>query len=334
MLFDRHYKRMFSNHELVEHLAEGYLGGGWSAAVRWETLQQWPTERISPEGVRRENDLVWRVSRRDGSDLYIFLAVEFQREVDQGMAVRMNEYSAMLLRELWEHREAGPFELPEIALVVVYTGQAPWTAPTSLAEMRRGWPETLSFMGGFGQQMKFVLVSARDASELAGGDPNLADGLFRIERSNGEEELKGASVWMDEALRVVANAQLEKDVVRWFNDVYLGRRLTEWEARVSSLSEVPEMLDQYFDTWADRFIAQGKAEARAEARAEAKGEVSGRKALLLRLVRTRYGDECVVVVESALQSIDSIPRLDDIGEWIVTCGNAESLVARIRRLSG
>ena len=66
---DGAYKRMFGLSEMVVHLAEAYLLGDWQAAVRWETLELFPTEHVGPKLERRENDLVWRVRRRDGSGL-------------------------------------------------------------------------------------------------------------------------------------------------------------------------------------------------------------------------------------------------------------------------
>ena len=78
------------------------------------------------------------------------------------------------------------------------------------------------------------------------------------------------------------------------------------------------MLDENFDSWADAWIA--------------KGETKGRKDLLLRLVRERYGDSTATAIAPALDAVRSLPTLDEIGVWIATCGTADALLARIRAL--
>ena len=330
MKFDRSYKRLFSSQKLVRHMAEAYLYGDWTADVRWDTLTDSATCTVSPGGIQRENDMVWKVNRRDGSEVLIFLMIEFQSTVEKDMILRMNIYSAMLL---WSQckRIRGRLELPKVAPVVVYTGTAPWTAATALAEVTPKWPRSLEPMGVCDQTMQYVLVSARDAPEIECRERNLADGLFRMERSDGKEEISAASVWMHEALQRANDEALEDNVVRWFNDVFCETRLTGMEAKVSSLSEVPEMLDQNFESWADRFAAEGRAEGRAQGLAE--GAAQGRKQLLLRLVRARFGQESAAAVEPALRSIRSIPTLDEIGDWVIDCGSADTLIARIDRVS-
>ena len=105
--YDAAYKEMFSLREMVEHLAVAFLPGDWHAAVQWDTLQLAPTEHVGPQFQQRENDLVWRVQRRDGSGLYIYLMLEFQSRVDRAMAVRVNTYTALLIEQHWQRRTAG-----------------------------------------------------------------------------------------------------------------------------------------------------------------------------------------------------------------------------------
>ena len=94
------------------------------------------------------------------------------------------------------------------------------------------------------------------------------------------------------------------------------------------------MLEDNFDSWADEWIAKGEERglAKGEERGLAKGEVKGRKDLLLRQVRERYGDSTASAIAPTLEAIRSLPTLDDIGVWIVTCGTADALLARIRAL--
>ncbi len=115
------------------------------------------------------------------------------------------------------------------------------------------------------------------------------------------------------------NEELADALLGWFSGVWVWTRLRDVEVEpVASFKEVPKMLDENFDSWADAWIA--------------KGETKGRKDLLLRQVRVRYGDSTATAIAPALDAVRSLPTLDDIGVWIVTCGTADALLARIRAL--
>ena len=98
--------------------------------------------------------------------------------------------------------------------------------------------------------------------------------------------------------------------------------------RVTSTRETTVSVDQRWESCADRWTAEGRAEGIAA------GEARGRKQLILRLVRTRFGDEPAVAVESALQSIRTVPALNEIFDWIVTYDSADTLMERIGRIPG
>ena len=145
-------------------------------------------------------------------------------------------------------------------------------------------------------------------------------------------------------VRALAEGYLDGDLAvdalpGWFNELCVRTRLRNVEAKpVASFKEVPKMLEENFDSWADEWIAKGekrglaKGEKRGLAKGEKRGEVKGRKDLLLRQVRERYGDSTASAIAPTLEAIRSLPTLDDIGVWIVTCGTADALLARIRAL--
>ena len=274
MLHDGSYKRLFSHRAMIAALAETYLDGDWANAVRWETLKPWATNTVSPGGVQRHNDLVLRVSRKDGSDLYILLMLEFQRRVDRRMIFRMNIYVAHLLEALWTFTKRRPRKLPKVAPVVVYTGREPWTAPTSLAELTPEWPAPLEAMDECDQRMRFLVVSARDAPEAEGDKPNPVDALFRMERSSTKEEFVNAVRWMVAAANSAKDDDLCDEIRLWITRTFLSRVFKGREIKVESLNDVPDLLEQHFDSWAVPFAAE--ARAKGEAEGWAKGEAEGR----------------------------------------------------------
>ena len=323
--YDAAYKEMFSLREMVEHLAVAFLPGDWRSAVQWGTLQLAPTEHVGPRFQQRENDLVWRVRRCDGSGLYIYLMLEFQSRVDRAMAVRVNTYTALLIERDWQRRKAGqPWHMPTVLPVVVYTGKAAWTAGLELAPQ---WPPELAALQQYGQRLRYVLVTAGTAARVPGEQANLAAGLFRIERAESGEQLATAMNWMREALAEAGNSAVDAALLGWFNEVYIPSRARGTDVeRLASWKETPETMEQYLDSWTDALIAKG------EARGEGQGAEAGRKELLMKLVLKRYGSDTAAAIAPLLEAIHSLPTLDEIGVWIVEYSSADALLARVRTL--
>ncbi len=90
------------------------------------------------------------------------------------------------------------------------------------------------------------------------------------------------------------------------------------------------MMENHFDSWADTWIAKG--EKRGEKRGKEQGALEGRKELLLRQVRERYGDGVATEIAPTLDAVESSQTLDDMGVWILTAGRADDFIARILAL--
>ena len=96
--------------------------------VDFATLRKLPAEYVGDEGQQRRGDAVWRVRFR-GRWLYLLVLLEFQSRSDPRMALCMLEYTALLYRELDRQGElAASGGWPPVLSVVLYNGDAPWTA--------------------------------------------------------------------------------------------------------------------------------------------------------------------------------------------------------------
>lgn len=62
---------------------------------------------------RREADVIWRLPVRQGSDIHLYLLIEFQSEIDGWMAVRTQVYQSLLWQQVIdEHRLQAGMQLP------------------------------------------------------------------------------------------------------------------------------------------------------------------------------------------------------------------------------
>ena len=98
------------------------------------------------------------------------------------------------------------------------------------------------------------------------------------------------------------------------------------------------MVEQHFDSWADEWIAKGFAQGFAQSFAEgfaqgfAKGAEAGRKELLVKQVRKRYGAGTATAIAPLLDEVHSLPALDEIGLSIIDDNSADDLLAKLRKL--
>jgi len=98
-------------------------------------LEKQPTERVGDRGQQRRGDAVWRVRFRNGW-LYLLVILEFQSFNDHRMALRNLEYTALLYQELGRRGELGqPGRWPPVLPIVLYNGDAPWTATLEMREL-------------------------------------------------------------------------------------------------------------------------------------------------------------------------------------------------------
>ena len=82
------------------------------------------------------------------------------------------------------------------------------------------------------------------------------------------------------------------------------------------------MVEQHCDSWADAWIAKG----------EERGAKAGRKELLVKLVRKRYGAGTATAITPLLDKVHSLPTLDEIGLSIIDGNSADDLLAKLRKL--
>jgi len=85
---DSLYHRLFAHPRMVEGLVREFVPRRLVAGLDFSGLQ-----RVNPKfhfgrrsARRRESDVIWRLPTREGSDIYLYLLLEFQSESDEWMA--------------------------------------------------------------------------------------------------------------------------------------------------------------------------------------------------------------------------------------------------------
>ena len=342
---DAAYKRLFARPGMVRDLLRGFAARDWSGALDFASLTPLPASYVSRDLQQRHGDLVWRVRFGGERWLYLVLLLEFQSGVDRAMAVRMLTYSGLLYQKLVGEgvlRERGV--LPPVLPVVIYNGRSPWTAPTDLSELiTSGGPALARYQPA---QQYFLLDEGRvDGGSLPAG--NLVSALIALETNRDRSRLPELLDTLIGLLRAQNDEELTDAFTAWVAQVLLPRPLRGTSsAPLPSLEEVRTMLAETVQEWTEQWveqglergIEQGRAQGIEQGRAQgieqgrAQGIEQGRveeRALLCRQAARKFDDDAGKQLAAALDDVTDSGRLTQVGDWIIECGTAAELFARL-----
>ena len=143
---DKVCKRLFRHRRLVEDLLRAHVPGRWVRQLDFGTLRLMPTEFVGRAGDRRFGDVLWLTGLRDGRQVMVM--IEIQSDVDRDMAARMAAYTGMVYDSLTPDVRGSTDRYPAIFPLVVYTGDADWTATDSLRDVADPVPGLAVYIAG------------------------------------------------------------------------------------------------------------------------------------------------------------------------------------------
>jgi len=135
---DEGYKYMLSNVANFLHFLKKYIAAPWTADISAADLETVPKSFVTPEFSEIDSDLIYKLKIK-GSDVYFYVLVELQSQVDHTMPFRLLRYMVELLNDLFKNieknsRERKDFRLPAIVPIVLYNGGDNWTAVRTYKE--------------------------------------------------------------------------------------------------------------------------------------------------------------------------------------------------------
>jgi hypothetical protein len=132
---DNAYKNLFTHPQVVQDLLRGFVHEDWVREIDFSTLEKASGSYVSDDLRDREDDIIWRVRRRD-TWFYIYLLIEFQSTDDPWMALRVMTYVGLLYQDLIKRREVvRPHRLPPVFPAVIYNGSTPWRSHRDMVEL-------------------------------------------------------------------------------------------------------------------------------------------------------------------------------------------------------
>lgn len=319
-MHDATYRRLFAFPRMVADLLRAVGHPAWIDELDPATLERLPAEHVGDRGQQRQGDAVWRLRFRRGW-LYLLVLLEFQSTIDVRMALRILEYTALLYRELDRRDELGaPGRWPPVLPVVLYNGDAPWTASLQMRELIAPVPVALEPCQP--SQRALLLDERRFAvDDLPLG--NLMRSVVAFEQSRVPADLVRVARALAELLRAPEDSDLAQAFLDWMRQLVNRMRPEHAELELGATLEEAGM------SLADR-VAEWPRQWREEGRRE--GLVAGRRAMLRRLAVVRFGEAVGERVDALLGAADGPERLEAVAELILEADSGANLVDRVERL--
>jgi len=132
---DRRYRKLFSNPRIMEELLVSFVDESWVKEIDFSKAERMDRSFVTERFTEREADLIWKL-RFQGEEVYLYLLIEFQSSVDRFMALRVLRYLSEFYQFLVEsHAVPEDRRLPPVFPLVLYNGDARWTASEQLADL-------------------------------------------------------------------------------------------------------------------------------------------------------------------------------------------------------
>ena len=318
---DPTYKRLFAFPRMVEDLLRALVRAEWILEIDFATLRKLPAEYVGDEGQQRRGDAVWRVRFR-GRWLYLLILLEFQSSNDPRMALRMLEYTALLYRELDRQGQlAAPGGWPPVLPVVLYNGDAPWTAALEMRDLIARVPAPL---GACQPAQRSLLL---DEQRVAVDDlplRNLMRAVVGFEQSRTPTDLAGAVDALRGLLREPGDSELGRAFASWV--LRMANRMGGGDATplAGTLEEARMSLVERVAQWPEQWRQEGRQEGRREGLAQG---FARQRILLVRLAALRFGSNVADRVAELLTGIADQESLDAAAELISSAETGAELTS-------
>ncbi len=279
-LYDLAYKSFFHHPIMVVSLFEEFVNKDFVSTLDFSTLQRLPGDYVQ-KFRERQDDVVWRINRKDSSSCYITVILEFQRTPDPFMAVRIQTYSMLLLSDIIDREHLHKGDLPPVFPVVLYNGKTPWNEPLNTEPLFSSMSDDLKEYSP--SQKYFLLDESHMPEEELSKANGLAAQLIKLEQAHTIEQIKPIIKRLKELLKDPALAPLNKLFASWLDLAFKRSKITKEIHQCNTLQEVDNMLLENAANWKNEYIQEGRTEGRKE------GEAIGCGRILQILLEDRFG---------------------------------------------
>jgi len=240
------YKKIFSNPKIVEELVASFVNESWVKDIDYTTLERIDKSFITEEFIERESDVIYRAHFKD-KEVYIYLLLEFQSTIDRFMSLRMLRY----ICELYEHlvKTKGIKSLPVVFPIMLYNGDARWTAPEKLSDLI-----DKSISSEYIPEFRYYKISENELSkETLVKIKNFVSALFFAENSSRENLVEDLTVIRDMLRK--ENPETIDLFKNWLKNIFGAQK--EIIEYIDNMQEEKTMLATTVKKYEEKLLQQG-----------------------------------------------------------------------------
>lgn len=323
---DALFKSTFSQVEHAEGELRVVLPPALVSRIDFTTLTLCPGSFVDEVFQDRHTDLLFSASLT-GKSAYLYVLLEHQSTEDALMPFRVLAYMV----RIWEaflKVEPGAKRLPAIVPIVLHHSERGWRVATALEELLDVDAETLAALGEHVPRFRFLLddlsgqtddaLRARAMSALG------RVALWCLRNARSPERLQShLGRWADLVREVRAAPNGVKALEMVLRYIYLVSDRLEVEDLLALVAkEVSHEIAEDAVTLGERLIEQGMQKGLQQGLRV--GEQQGRRDMLLRLLRVRFGElpEATVARVNAAE----MTQLDLWAERVITAASLAELL--------
>ena len=283
-IHDSGYKRLFSNRTIFQQLLETFVDQEWVHSLDFDKCESLDKSFISEHYKETESDLIYKIQFQDrprqdparNREIYIYILIEFQSRVEPFMALRVLNYLTNFYMDFLVNNK-GIKKLPPVFPIVLYNGNAPWTAPVNLSALIEQTPP----LGRFALDFEYFLIAENEYSrEALLKIRNIVSTLFLAESNYNTDALVAELTNLFSAEDDKAAASL---LINWFKQLSVHGQIKPADYQAlehvyQNAEEVKTMLGTALEKDRQRFFQNGLREGEQRGRIEEKIETA--KAML------------------------------------------------------
>ena len=313
-IHDSGYKKLFSNQTIFRQLLETFVNQEWVDNLDFTSCEPLDKSFVSEHYKETESDLIYKIQFHD-REVYIYILIEFQSTVEPFMALRVLNYITNFYMDfLVNNRDVK--KLPAVFPIVLYNGEAPWTAPVNLSALIEQNPP----LGAFALDFQYFLIAENQYSkEALLKIRNIVSTLFLAE-SHYDLDL------LEVELLNLFSSEVDKQAVslflNWFRQLALHGRIESGDYQSLEFiyrneQEVKTMLITALEREKQRIFQDGLLEGKQEGKQEGRieGKIEAAKEMLAKGMEITLVSEITNLPEEQLSQLkDELSSVADFSD--------------------
>ncbi|MCI0692110.1 Rpn family recombination-promoting nuclease/putative transposase [candidate division KSB1 bacterium] len=135
-IHDKGYRRLFKNKGIFRQLLETFVAKDWVKELDFKTCETLDKSFVSEQYKETVSDIIHKIKLRR-QNIFIVILTEFKSTVERFTSLDIARYVASFYKDYVESNKNVRM-LPPVFPILLYNGNAKWTAPTKLSDLIEG----------------------------------------------------------------------------------------------------------------------------------------------------------------------------------------------------